>query len=115
MPTAGAVATELRRLADALEKEPETEISRADIWFWHHTPAKKSFLDLVRLMPRPITKKYEEGVGAKLIITYETPALIIQMRIERSAICEIVEPARPAIYKCEPLLSDEEESTLTQD
>ena len=113
MTTAGAVAAELRRMADALDKEPEANIVKGNLWFWNGEN-KESFLNLVRLVPRPLKKVYEEGIGASVIATHETDALTIELRIARNSVCQIVEPAKPAVYKCEPLLTDEEEAALVE-
>lgn len=114
MTTAGAVATELRRIADALDKEPGANVVKGILWFWNGGN-KESFLNLIRLVPRPLKKVYEEGKGASVIATHETEALTIELRVARDRVCQIVEPEKPAVYKCEPLLTDEEEVTLTAD
>lgn len=114
MPTAGAVAAELRKLVDALAKEPETEISEATIYFSHYQPnAKDLFLALAKVLPRPLVKNYtgEDGQG-DLELKYCSPAMSINCYIHRSQVCTMVEPAKPAVYKCDPLLSDEEETLL---
>ena len=112
MTTAGAVATELRRIADALDKEPEVEVAIPTLWFWSYGH-KKSFLNLMRLMPRPFEKEYD---NSNLIVSKsDLTAIQFQARVDRSAVCTLVEPAKPAVYKCEPLLSDKEEAALTQE
>ena len=113
MTTAGAVATELRRIADALDNEPGANVVKARLWFWNGGN-KESFLNLIRLAPRPLKKVYEEGAGASVIVTCETDALTTDIRIARNSVCQIVEPAKPAVYKCEPLLSDDEEAALAE-
>ena len=32
--------------------------------------------------------------------------------IDRAQVCELIEPAKPAVYRCFPLLSDQEEAEL---
>ena len=108
--TAGMVALELRRIADALVKEPEAEVTRPSLWFWCWSN-KDEFLNLVRLLPRPLTKDYTDD--SELIMRGEYEAIDFQCRINRSAVCTLIEPAKPAVYNCEPLLSDEEEAALT--
>src|SRR5580658_1590552 len=54
MPKANEVATELRRIADALDKEPDAELPSARLWL--HADDKSTFLSAVRLMPRPLKK-----------------------------------------------------------
>ena len=114
MTTAGAVATELRRVADALDKEPKAEIAKPSLWFWNGGN-KTAFLNLIHLLPRPLDKNYRDDDN--LIVTGEYDAVDFQARVNRSAVCSLVEPAKPAVYKCESLLSDEEEAALntTQD
>ena len=106
--TAGQVATELRRLADALDKEPELAISRPSVYISYRyggDTAKDMFIGIARILPRPLAKIYKDD---ELQLKYESPALNVQAYIERNKVCEIVEPARPAVYHCVPLLSDEE-------
>src|ERR1035437_9597301 len=113
MTTAGAVASELRRVADALDRSPKTEVAQANIYFSHNfmPNAKNKFLALAKMLPRPLTKNYtgEDGKG-DLELKYKSPAMTINCYIPRTAVCELVEPAKPAVYKCESLLSDEEEA-----
>ena len=57
--TAGKVATELRRVADALDKEPEAEVVRPLCFFY---PDDKAGVEtLVRLLPHPLDK-FSDGV-----------------------------------------------------
>ncbi len=52
MPKAHEVASELRKLANSLDREPETLITQPLVFF--NTGARKSeFLNLARLFPRP--------------------------------------------------------------
>ena len=111
MTTAGAVAAELRRIADALDKEPEAEIVKPTVWFWSYDH-RASFLNLIRLIPRPIEKEY--GISSLIVRKRDWPNTQFQARVDRSVVCKIVEPAKPAVYECEPLLSDEEEATLAK-
>jgi hypothetical protein len=41
-----------------------------------------------------------------------TASIWLGVSIDRSVVCEIVEPAKPAVYRCEPILSLEEENGL---
>jgi hypothetical protein len=59
MTTAGEIAIELRKLADALDKEPTAEIEPISITSYHIGVQQKSgFLALARLLPRPLAKEY---------------------------------------------------------
>jgi hypothetical protein len=124
MPKAHDVAEELRKLADGLDKEPEAKITGASVYFSHWMSSdeegdekgKMMFLTLARLLPRPLQKQYpkEDDQGGDLELIYKSAAMHINANIPRSVVCHIVEPAKPAVYKCEPLLSEEDEKELTQ-
>lgn len=113
MTTAGEIAIELRKLADALDKEPTAEIEPISITSYHIGVQQKSgFLALARLLPRPLAKEYS---NTNLELVYGHPwrtPIAFTADIPRSAICELVEPAKPAVYRCDPILSDEEEAAL---
>jgi hypothetical protein len=114
-PTAGQVATEFRRIADALDKEPDTEVEPPMVSFYCNSYAatdkgKQVFLNVVRLLPRPLAKKPSET-----IMEVENPnKAVVHLRawIDRNNVCELIEPAKPAVYHCVPLLSDQEEARL---
>ena len=113
MAKASEVAIELRKLADALDREPDSDIERPYILFSHYTEeGKEKFKTLARLLPRPIEKNWEELPNGYLNLIYDTPAAYIKAYIPRSVVCTLVEPAKPAVYNCEPLLSIEEEAAL---
>jgi hypothetical protein len=102
------VATELRRLADALDKEPELEISPylsidADT-------SKETFLALARIMPRPM----EKGIDFPNTdySDFKLEHGFWKIKVAQSAMCILVEPARPARYECPSILSPEEEEAL---
>jgi hypothetical protein len=115
MPKAHEIATELRKLADALDAQPEVELNRPFV-SWHHYVAneKDMFTALAKLMPRPIKKSItgEGGSMPRIDLTYQTSAITIYTQIPQSATCELVEPAKPAVYRCDPILSQLEESEL---
>jgi hypothetical protein len=103
------VANELRRIADALETDPDLKI---EPYFIIDTETNKdAFIALAKIMPKPMTKGIDfEGT------TYEDFKLKHSfwcIKILRSAYCRILEPAKPAVYDCPSILSEEEESTLT--
>lgn len=109
MTTAGAVAAELRRIADALDKEPGTKIKRPNMFFSHWTGEKDLFLNLVGLLPHPFDKAWD---SESLTLQYLRNALHVYATIPRAAVCTLKEPAKPAVYECEPMLSQEEEASL---
>ena len=117
MTTAGAVAQELRKLADALDKEPELQVFRPEIDFLtkYAGETKKSvFLALARILPRPLKKQPQRYDGTALELVHETSAIRILAAIPRSEVCRLIEPAKtiPAVYDCTPLLSEDEENQL---
>jgi len=112
MPKASEVAAELRKLADSLEQEPETEIRPFLIRTYHTSSSKQDFLNLVRLLPHPFSKEYERD--ALLILRgkdFETP-VSFRAHIDRDIVCRVVKPAQEAVYECEPLLSEAEEAQI---
>lgn len=117
MTTAGAVAIELRRVADALDKEPEAPFEQPMVSFYCNRyleadKGKAVFLNVVRLLPKPLTKKPSDTV---MELEYQTDAIRLRAQIDRSVVCTVVEPAKPAVYRCEPLLSLEEEPSLASE
>lgn len=111
MALAKDVAAELRKLADALDKEPKTDIRRPTIWFHHED--KQQFLNLARLMPRPFTKTvWTPGSIPAIRLTHTAEHADIEAVIDQRKMCRLIRPAVPAEYECEPLLSQEEEDAL---
>jgi hypothetical protein len=82
--------------------------------FFSCTSDKDVFLRTARLMPLPLKKVYQdEGNSwdeAKLV--YDPPAIYLCVSVYRSSVCTLVEPAKPAVYHCEPMFSSEEEAAL---
>lgn len=110
MPKAYELAIELRKLADSLECEPEAEITKPVMSFYHwNGTEKQQFLNLARLLPRPLVKTYDDDYFR---LDHDTPALRIYAKIPRKNICRLVTPAREAVYECDPILSAEEESAV---
>lgn len=113
MKAIDAVAN-LRKLADLLEKHGDVEIrmTSARVWF----DSKKSFLAVARDFPRPFGKEYDERLYGSLMLTHGTlnGTGTINLDIERSVVCEMIEPARPAKFHCPSIFSPEEEAELEQ-
>jgi len=115
MPLAKDIAIELRKMADALDKEPETEVQQC--WISYVCSDRQIFLNTARLMPRPFTKKYyDEGdkypkikIGSK---DFSGP-IHWNVSAPRDVACRVIEPAKPAVYDCTPLLSEEEDAALS--
>ena len=109
------VAAALRTIAENLEREPEAEVG---YFFCTAYPQHRAHaLNLARLMTRPYTKEYSDHaieLAHDFMASDITLDFAVRHRIkfERSSVCEPVEPAKPAVYKCNPLLSNEEEAAL---
>jgi len=106
---ASELATKLRKLADGLDKAPDAEIHS----YVSISPSgndKATFLELAKVLPRPLTKKIRHEGTSYEDFTLEGDGFVLG--IPRSAVCILVEPARPARYECPTILSDEEESAL---
>lgn len=112
MITAGAVAAELRKLADALDVQPDAEIIKPFVHFYGIS--KEPFLSLARLLPRPLNKAVEVGDEKyrRIHVQYDSPAMWIDASVPQSLTCELIEPAKPAIYRCDPILSKEEDEQV---
>ena len=95
----------LRKLADLLEKHGELEIgmSSANVW----VDDKEAFKAIARDFPRPAKKRSDNTEFGD--ITLETGELSetgkIGIKISQSLICELVEPAKPAVYRCPSIFS----------
>ena len=112
MTTAGAVAAELRRIADVLDKQSLNKIVKPTLNFYHvYGDEKEDFISLAQVFPRP----FDKGDGynhEQYTLTHQDDALEVYASIDRSKVCKMVRPAREAEYDCEPLLSAAEESEL---
>lgn len=110
MTTAGAVAIELRRIADAFEKNADAVVVKPILTFYHgYMATKEEFVSLAKVFPRP----FDKGDGFKheqFTLTHHSEHLEVYASIERSAVCEIVEHARPAVYRCAPILGEEDDT-----
>jgi len=114
MPKASEVAAELRKFADSLDTNPDAEVLAASIYFYHwNKKNKERFMALAKLLPRPLKKALKGEAGSRdLVLTYESDALHVHSEIPQAATCTLVEPAKPAVYRCDPILSDEENEAL---
>lgn len=113
MTTAGAVAIELRKLADSLDQNPAAEVPSLHVYFscsYLGAKSKDIFLGLVKIMPRPLKKEYKSD---EVWVKYDPEVISVAAFVERSKVCELVEPAKSAIYRCEPLLSEDETESAT--
>lgn len=113
MPTAHAIASDLRKFADTLDKQPEQELIRPRFSFYHHSDkeAKDAFIGLSKVFPRPL-KKGEGYRGDEITLYHEAEAITVYASIDKSSMCVLVEEAKPAKYSCVPILSLDEEEEI---
>lgn len=113
MPLAKDVALELRKLADSLDKQPDAEITQPWITFYEHQ--KERFLATARLLPRPLTKD-EDYDSSRFRLIYDSfdTSIHIECSVDKSTVCTLIEPAKPAVYKCVSILIDDELETMSQ-
>ena len=110
MPKAHEVASELRRLADALDVQPEADIRT--LWATFYCDTKEQFLNTAALLPKPLIKESTGGKYGRLSLLntkrFDGP-IRLECSVERTKTCRLVEPAREAVYECDPILSQFEE------
>jgi len=111
--TAHNIAIELRKLADLLDREPESLLPRPEIAFSCKygvgTPeqSKTLFLATAKVFPHPFTKGAQSYDDDALELRYTSDALIVTTCILQNRVCKLIEKEKiiPAVYDCEPLLS----------
>jgi hypothetical protein len=110
---ASEVASQLRTLADALDKAQDAEINHSYLSLDAGSD-KESFLALAHVWPRPFAKKvdFADTTYSELGIEHKIHGGTIRLKIDQSSVCRLVKPAQPAVYDCAPLLSQEDEATL---
>ena len=108
MPLGKEIAAELRILADALDKV-ETSLPTPVVALYNYTD-KDAFLAVAAELPRPLKKEY--GTHDLTLKSEAFKAVAFFLKVDRSAVCTIVEPAKPAVYDCIPLLSQLEDASL---
>lgn len=112
MPTAHKVATGLRKLADALDEQPELKMQTA--WVSFYCDTKDLFINAASILPHPY-KKSESSPGtaySRISIEHKDIGVETRVSVQKSLTCELVEPAKPAVYRCDPILSAIEEAAL---
>ena len=113
------LAAELVKLAEHLTTQPDMEIGRHYLTNASYDTTGEEFKNIAKVMPKPLSKDVSTySVGSEdLILTspdcYVAP-FSLHFRVERNKVCKVITPAVPAVYECEPLLTPEEESALTQ-
>ncbi len=116
MTTAHAVAQELRKLADSLDTKPDQPMYPVSVYLSHDfrgDEAKDIFVAVAPLLPRPLVKS--DGYSHdKYMLTHINDSIVIVACIEKSKTCMLVEPAKPAVYECLPILSLTEDAALIE-
>lgn len=112
MPKASEVAAELRKFVEGLEKNPDAEVSQPTMLF--SAGNKEQFLNVARAMPRPMTKSLvgQDSRWPTIELRYRTDAISLWAKVPQSETCTLVEAAKPAVYRCDPILSPEEDAEL---
>jgi hypothetical protein len=113
MPKAHEIATELRKMADGLDAQPEANLPQPTVYWYCDT--KPEFIASVPFIPRPLNKREDkDGPESmrRIRLDYNVPSIRITTSVYKSLTCELVEPAKPAVYRCDPILSALEEVAL---
>jgi hypothetical protein len=118
MPTSGDgtsvhtshdLADALIRLATRFKQAAAFELPqyRRPWLHWSFWEEKASFIAAARVLGG--NKRYTD---TDLSLEQDFGPLEVCLRIDRKAVCRIVEPAKPAVYECDPILSEEEEAQI---
>lgn len=87
MPTANAIASRLREIADMLDKTPDVELTKPNLGFYHvGAEPKDAFINLAKIFPRP----FDKGDGYshdQYTLTHDTDILRVHASIDRSKVC----------------------------
>lgn len=95
--TAGALAADLRRVANHLDRAPDAIIQAPYVSFLHYgTDAKETFAILARLLPKPTEITHD---GSEVVLSGPFSSCRLSATIPASLICTVVEPAKPAVYR----------------
>ena len=114
--TAHEAAQELRKFADALDTQPDLQIVRPSVYMFHFAE-KGTFLVLAKFLPLFLKKTVDpdgEPYG-EFRLRYESKGMDLLSCIYRSALCKIVEPAKPAVYDCPSIFTEAEEAAAEQE
>lgn len=112
MPKASEVAAGLRKIAEALDAKPDMDMATA--WLSFYCETRDHFINGASILPKPY-KKGESGGNdrwARIFIEHKDLGVETKVSVYKSLTCELVEPAKPAVYRCDPILSAIEEQSL---
>jgi hypothetical protein len=75
---------------------------------------RSSYRDRLRLAIAEAANEAEQYDALAARLEEALEAMIVTTEIKRSAVCKLIEPEKviPAVYECEPLLSQDEEAGL---
>jgi hypothetical protein len=105
------LATELAKLAEHLNAQPDMDLG--DIRIANHSCTGEQFKAIAKVMPKPLHKRItNDSLDWIYLETPDGAILAMSFHAERKRICTLITPAQPAVYACEPLLSDEEIEAL---
>jgi hypothetical protein len=115
MPLAKDISIELRKVADALDLNPDVEVTRPNLSFPYFGGQKEKFMENARILPRPVSKEIPKTLDGydRVRVIYTSDALTVDTSIYRKDICVLIEPAKPAVFECALTLLDHEEEALT--
>jgi hypothetical protein len=113
--TSHEYAKQLRQLAELLESRPEFKLPNYQhnyilengLEYFAYHGDKSGFLEAVKAVGSG-TKQ----AGDKWDFSFLALNGLLRLTVAREAVCRLVKPAQEAVYDCEPLLSQEEESSL---
>lgn len=107
--TSHEYALELKRLADEMLACPDFQLG------WTHDEvtlgigASKDELLAFAKNLHPLRKEFSEK---EIELRFGSGRISAKISANRSTACRIVKPAEPAVYECDPLLSQEEEAQV---
>lgn len=105
----------LRQLADYLENNPDiptpssTTVTACATDYLNEEGTKHN-MQAVAKCPGPWSKEFDDSF---LTLTRKFAGIELQVFCNRNHVCKMVEPAKPAVWDCEPLLSAKEFEELT--
>ena len=110
MPLAKEVAAELRKLADTLDASSDTSVSVARINL--HSYDEEAFRNIVRLLPKPLKKKFSGGFVEVIYGGLDCPIQITCSMLQERLSFRLIRPAQEAVYEHAPILSEAEDAEL---
>jgi hypothetical protein len=107
--TSHEYATELKKLADEMLACPDFQLGWSDDTCTLGIGASKDELLAFAKNLRPLRKEYSD---TQIKLFFGSGRITAEISADRTVACRIVEPAKPPVYECDPLLAPEEEAAL---